>query len=84
MTSEAARELELMHLIGGDLALEQPRPLPPKVKLVGALMPRPAKALPSELEVCLAAVLRQAASPAQPCSHIMRPHRTLMLWSART
>ena len=72
MTSQPARKLELMHLIGGDLALEQPRPLPPKVKLVGALMPRPAKALPSQLEVCLAAVLRQAAFPAQPCSHIPR------------
>ena len=72
MTSEPARELELMHLIGGDLALEQPRPLPPKVKLVGALMPRPAEPLPSEVEVCLAALLRQAAYSAQPCSHVLR------------
>ena len=66
MTSQPARELELMHLIGGDLALEQPRPLPPKVKLVGALMPRPAKPLPADLEVCIAAVLRRAAFPAHP------------------
>ena len=70
MTSEPARQLELMHLIGGDFALEQPRPLPPKVKLVGALMPRPVKPLPPEVEVCIAAVLRQATFPAHPCSHI--------------
>ena len=51
MTSEAVRELELMHLVGGDLAIEQPRPLPPKVKLIGPLMPAPAQPLPAELEV---------------------------------
>jgi hypothetical protein len=51
MTSEAVRRLELMHLFGGDLALEQPRPLPPKVKLIGALLPLPAKPLPQELQV---------------------------------
>ena len=72
MTSEPVRKLELMHLFGGDIALEQPRPLPPKVKLVGALMPRPAKPLPSELEVCIAAVLRQIAFTAQLCTHILR------------
>ena len=72
MTSQPVRELELMHLIGGDFALEQPRPLPPKVKLVGALMPRPAEPLPSELEVCVAALLRHAALPGQPCSRILR------------
>ena len=71
MTSEPARQLELMHLIGGDFALEQPRPLPPKVKLVGALMPRPAKPLPPELEVCLAAVPRKTACPAHPCCQIL-------------
>ena len=79
MTSEPVRELELMHLIGGDLALEQPRPLPPKVKLVGALMPAPAEPLPAELEVCAAAVLRQAAFPAQPCNHILRLIMPLIL-----
>lgn len=46
--------------------------VPPEVKLVGALMPRPAKPLPSELAVCIAALLRQAAYPAQPCSHFFR------------
>ena len=51
MASKEARELELMHLVSGDFALEQPRPLPPKVKLVGALMPSPAKPLPADLEV---------------------------------
>lgn len=51
MTSEGVRRLELMHLFGGDLALEQPRPLPPKVKLIGALLPLPAKPLPQDLQV---------------------------------
>lgn len=51
MTSKPVRELELMHLVGGDLAIEQPRPLPPKVKLIGPLMPAPAQPLPAELEV---------------------------------
>ncbi|CAL5223535.1 g6067 [Coccomyxa viridis] len=50
MTSKPVRELELMHLVGGDLAIEQPRPLPPKVKLIGPLMPAPAQPLPAELE----------------------------------
>ena len=47
------RELEVMHLIGGDFAVEQPRPLPPKVKLIGALMPAPAKPLAAEIEVSI-------------------------------
>ena len=51
MTSEGVRRLELMHLVGGDFALEQPRPLPPKVKLIGALLPLPAKPLPQDLQV---------------------------------
>ena len=58
--------------------------VPPEVKLVGALMPRPAKPLPSELAVCIAALLRQAAFPAQPCSHFFRLVSPRMLWSAHT
>ena len=84
MTSQPVRELELMHLFGGDLALEQPRPLPPKVKLVGALMPGPAKPLPSELEVCVGAVLRQAAFPAHPYSHNLRHEVNLVMHVLRS
>ena len=64
MASKEARELELMHLVSGDFALEQPRPLPPKVKLVGALMPAPAKPLPADLEVSEERVTRSLSHDA--------------------
>ena len=41
----------VMHLFNIDFALEWPRALPPNVKLVGPLMPEPAKALPADLQV---------------------------------
>ena len=41
----------VMHLFNVDFALEFPRKLPPNVKLVGPLMPEPAKLLPTNLEV---------------------------------
>ena len=82
MTSEGVRRLELMHLFGGDLALEQPRPLPPKVKLVGALLPSPAKPLPQDLQVrhcshrlmsclydCALLAVALVAEPACPSHH---------------
>ncbi len=68
MTSGAVRELELMHLVGGDLAIEQPRPLPPKVKLIGPLMPAPAQPLPVELEVSKHALRSISALHSPPMS----------------
>lgn len=41
----------VMHLFNVDFALEFPRKLPPNVKLIGPLMPEPAKPLPADLEV---------------------------------
>lgn len=49
-TPEALRR-GVMHLFNVDFALEFPRKLPPNVKLVGPLMPEPAKPLPADLEV---------------------------------
>lgn len=51
LTSERARRLETLHLLNTDIALEQPRPLPPNVKLVGPIMAQPAKSLPLDLQV---------------------------------
>ncbi|BDA41086.1 UDP-glucuronosyltransferase 2B20 [Coccomyxa sp. Obi] len=44
----------VMHLFNVDFALEFPRKLPPNVKLVGPLMPEPAKPLPADLEEFMA------------------------------
>ena len=40
-----------MFLYNMDWAMEWPRPLPPNVQLVGALLPTPAKPLPPSFEV---------------------------------
>ena len=39
------------HRYNSDFALEWPRPLPPNVQLVGALLPRPARPLPPHFQV---------------------------------
>lgn len=57
----------MLHIINADMAMEQPRPLPPYVKLVGPIMPRPAAALPPDLQVIL--VIKQ--SLVTPSSHEM-------------
>ena len=62
MASKSTRGLEMMHLFSGDFALEQPRPLPPKVKLVGALMASPAKPLPQDLDVSCQAQVKNSIS----------------------
>ena len=49
--SREALRRGVMHLFNIDFALEWPRALPPNVKLVGPLMPEPAKALPPDLQV---------------------------------
>lgn len=41
----------IMHVLSADFAMEWVRPMPPNVKLVGPLLPEPAKALPSDIEV---------------------------------
>ena len=43
----------LAHRYNSDFALEWPRPLPPNVQLVGALLPRPARPLPPHFQVRL-------------------------------
>lgn len=86
MGSRAVRELELLHLFGSDFALEQPRPLPPKVKLVGAIMPSPPKPLPQELEVSkLCAWSRVDASTVSQCLFCSanEQHRDLLCMSGR-
>jgi hypothetical protein len=55
LASAAARRLEVLHLFSAHFALEQPRPLPPKVKLVGPIMVRDAEPLPPHLQVCFRA-----------------------------
>ena len=40
-----------MFLYNMDFAMEWPRPLPPNVQLVGALLPTQAKPLPPKFEV---------------------------------
>ena len=52
-----------MFLYNMDWAMEWPRPLPPNVQLVGALLPTPAKRLPPSFEV-------RAAPPLQDPSQI--------------
>ena len=52
------------HRYNSDFALEWPRPLPPNVQLVGALLPRPARPLPPHFQVpiltfCVAVLQRQ-------------------------
>ncbi|KAK9838454.1 hypothetical protein WJX81_000210 [Elliptochloris bilobata] len=42
-----------MFLYNSDFALEWPRPLPPNVQLVGALLPRPARPLPPHFQAML-------------------------------
>ena len=42
-----------MFLYNMDFAMEWPRPLPPNVQLVGALLPTQAKPLPPIFEVCM-------------------------------
>ena len=49
--SREALRRGVMHLFNIDFALEWPRALPPNVKLVGPLMPEPARALPADLQV---------------------------------
>ena len=49
-----------MFLYNMDWAMEWPRPLPPNVQLVGALLPTPAKSLPPSFEV------RAAPQPQAP------------------
>ena len=49
--SKEALRRGVMHLFNIDFALEWPRALPPNVKLVGPLMPEPAKPLPADLQV---------------------------------
>ena len=49
--SKEALRRGVMHLFNIDFALEWPRALPPNVKLVGPLMPEPAKPLPTDLQV---------------------------------
>ena len=53
LAARETRRLETMHLLSSDFALEQPRPLPPKVKMVGPIMAAPAKPLPAHLQVNL-------------------------------
>ena len=48
--SKEALRRGVMHLFNTDFALEWPRALPPTVKLVGPLMPEPAKPLPPDLQ----------------------------------
>jgi hypothetical protein len=69
LTSAAARRLESLTLVNADMALEQPRPLPPALKLVGPIMARPAAALPPDLQVaclsnpcCFARILQHVAA----------------------
>ncbi len=50
--SKEALRRGVMHLLNTDFALEWPRALPPNVKLVGPLMPEPAKPLPPDLQAC--------------------------------
>ena len=50
--SKEALRRGVMHLFNTDFALEWPRALPPNVKLVGPLMPEPAKPLPPDLQAC--------------------------------
>ena len=42
-----------MHIISADFALEWVRPLPPNVKYVGPLSPKPAQPLPADLQAML-------------------------------
>ncbi|CAK0754688.1 hypothetical protein CVIRNUC_002317 [Coccomyxa viridis] len=51
--SKEALRRGVMHLFNTDFALEWPRALPPNVKLVGPLMPEPAKPLPPDLQAFL-------------------------------
>ena len=55
-TSPGVQQLQVTHgstmfLYNMDFAMEWPRPLPPNVQLVGALLPTQAKPLPPQFEV---------------------------------
>ncbi|XP_031561287.1 UDP-glucuronosyltransferase 1-2-like isoform X1 [Actinia tenebrosa] len=47
--SEALQNGEML-LVQADFALDIPRPLPPAVKMIGAVLPEPAQPLPADLE----------------------------------
>ena len=55
MDPDAPRERRrmLMTLCIADWAIEWLRPLPPSYKLIGAVLPEPARPLPADLEVPL-------------------------------
>ncbi|EIE24908.1 UDP-Glycosyltransferase/glycogen phosphorylase [Coccomyxa subellipsoidea C-169] len=50
LASPEARRLEMLHIVNSHMAYEQPRPLPPNVKLVGPIMAKPAAPLPPDLQ----------------------------------
>ena len=54
-----------MFLYNMDWAMEWPRPLPPNVQLVGALLPTPAKPLPPSFEVHAAPPLQDPSQTAR-------------------
>lgn len=49
--SQRERERCALTIIGADPAIEWLRPLPPAAKLVGPVLPEPARPLPTDLEV---------------------------------
>lgn len=82
-----ARAREVLLLVSSDWAIEPPQPLPPAVKMVGAIPTRPAQPLPTDLEAwplptlsmcialfCLASVLStlQSSQVSKPSS--LRQH----------
>jgi len=74
--SKEALRRGVMHLFNIDFALEWPRALPPNVKLVGPLMPEPAKPLPTDLQVhypapCQFLFSAYQALPVSHCTAIM-------------
>ena len=54
MDPDAQRERRrmVMTLNIGDPAIEWLRPLPPDLKMIGPILPEPARPLPADLEVC--------------------------------
>ncbi len=50
MRTPEAIAREVLLLVCSDWAIEPPQPLPPNVKMVGAILTRPADPLPAELE----------------------------------
>lgn len=72
MRTPEAMAREVLLLVCSDWAIEPPQPLPPNVKMVGAILTRKADPLPAELEACTWAAFTWTQLSLQASLHVTK------------